>query len=221
MLAYYIECAVKDRNLTFKGQNVNNKNSVIIIIAAVIVVIAAAGGYFLGRGSGGGPSSKSVYRNSGAAKPGMSDNGASLLADLKARLKDHPDDAKAVYTLADTYFTMKRFDEAVKYYNKLLTLTPEDADVYNDLGLSLHYLGRSAEGLKSLENGIKKNPYNQRIWLTKGFVLAYGIGDLKKAEEAWKKARAIDPKSGVGKAADNYLAQIKKNAEENKSQVRN
>lgn len=187
-----------------------NKNTSIIIVAVVIIIIAAVGGYFLGKGSGGGSASKSVYRNSGPTKSAMGDSKAALIADLKARLKKKPDDAKVIFNLADTYFAMKRFDEAVKYYDKLLTITPDDADIYNDKGLSLHYLGKSAEGVKSLEIGIKKNPYNQRIWLTKGFVLAYGVGDLKKAGEAWKKARALDPKSSIGKAADNYLAQISK-----------
>jgi len=187
---------------------VKNKNSSIIIIAIIIIIIAAAGGYFLGKGSVGDSSSNSVYSNNGAATPGVGNNRAALIEDLEAKLKKKPDDAQALYALADTYFTMKRFDDAVKYYNKLLILTPKNADVYNDLGLSLHYMGRSAEALESLDKGIKKNPYNQRILLTKGFVLAYGIGDLEKAGEAWKKARAINPKSGVGKAADNYLAQI-------------
>jgi len=190
---------------------VKNKNSAIIVVAVIIIIIAAVGGYFLGKGGGGAPSN-SVYRNNGPANPAIGNIKASLISDLEARLKEKPDDAKTIYTLADTYFTMKRFEDAVKFYNKLLTLTPDDTDIYNDLGLSLHYLGRSAEGLRSIEDGIKKNPYNQRIWLTKGFILAYGVGDLLKAEEAWKKARAIDPKSSVGKAADNYLVQINKTA---------
>jgi len=185
---------------------VNNKSTVIIVVAAIVVVIAAAGGYMIGKGSGGGTSSKSVY----SSGPSMSDNKSSLIADLEVRLKEKPDDAKAIYSLADTYFGMKRFDEAVKYYKKLLTLTPENADVYNDLGLSLHYLGKSEEAVTALGEGIRKNPYNQRIWLTKGFVLAYGVGDLERAGKAWKKARGIDPASGVGKAADNYLTQINK-----------
>ncbi len=189
-----------------------NRNSVIIIIAAVIVVIAAVGGYIIGKGSGGGYATKSVYRHNVPTKAAIADNSASLIADLQAKLKEKPDDPKVMYALADAYFTMKRFGDAVKYYNKLLVLTPDNVDVYNDLGLSLHYMGKSSEGLKSLEKGIKKDPYNQRIWLTKGFVLAYGIGDLKKAGVAWKKARALDPKSSVGKAADNYLAQINKTA---------
>ncbi len=187
----------------------NNKSTVVIIVAAVIVVIAAAGGYIIGKGSGGG-SSKSVYSSKASSRPALNDNKASLIADLEARLKEKPDDKKAIYSLADTYFTLKRFDDAVKYYKKLLIIMPDDADVYNDLGLSLHYLGKSNEAVNALETGIEKNPYNQRIWLTKGFVLAYGVGDLKKAGEAWKKARGIDPASSVGKAADNYLTQINK-----------
>lgn len=190
----------------------NNKSSVIIVVAAIIIVVAAAGGYFIGKGSGNGTSSTSAYSGNGSARPGLSDNKASLIADLEARLKEKPDDQEALYGLADTYFSMKSFDDAVKYYKKLLTVAPENTDVYNDLGLSLHYLGKSEESVKYLNDGIKKNPYNQRIWLTKGFVLAYGIGDLDAAGEAWKKARGIDPASGVGKAADNYLAQINKTA---------
>ncbi|MFQ5480269.1 MAG: tetratricopeptide repeat protein [Thermodesulfobacteriota bacterium] len=187
----------------------NNKSTIIIVVAAIIVVIAAAGGYFMGKGSGNG-SSKSVYSNTTSSRPALNDNKASLIADLEARLREKPDDEKAIYSLADTYFSLKRFDEAIGYYKKLLTLTPDNTDVYNDLGLSLHYLGKSREAVSALEDGIKKNPYNQRIWLTKGFVLAYGIGDLTKAGEAWKKARGIDPASSVGKAADNYLTQINK-----------
>jgi len=194
---------------------VKNKNSVIIIVAAVIILIAAAGGYYFGKGTGGAPSN-SVYRNNGSAKSVTGDNKAALIGDLEEKLREKPDDAQVMYTLADTYFTMKRFNDSVNYYKKLLILTPDNADIYNDLGLSLHYLGRSYEGLTVLEDGIKKNPYNQRIWLTKGFVLAYGVGDLTKAGEAWKKARGIDPQSSVGKAADNYLIQIKKTAKSKK-----
>ena len=82
--------------------------------------------------------------------------------------------------------------------------------MYNDIGLSLHYLGNSAEGLKYIEEGIAKNPYHQRIWLTKGFILAYGVGDLDGAKEAWEKTRALNPESRIGKAAADYLTQVSK-----------
>ncbi|MEK7774021.1 MAG: hypothetical protein AAB307_06690, partial [Deltaproteobacteria bacterium] len=82
------------------------------------------------------------------------------------------------------------------------------------LGLSVHYQGNSAEGLRYVNEGMERNPYHQRILLTKGFILAYGLGDLGAAKEAWEKAMAINPESQVGKAASEFIAQT--NAQTNR-----
>ena len=187
-----------------------SRNAAIGIIVLAVIVLAGAGGYFFGTKSitQGLPS---VYNNDerGAANTvSQPINHSSLVADLEARLKDNPKDMDVMLTLGDTYFDLKRFDLAVKYYKMASDVEPENVKVYNDIGLSLHYMGNSPEGLKYIDEGIKKNPYNQRIWLTKGFVLAYGLGDLNAAGEAWEKARAIDPESSIGKAASDYLVQI-------------
>ncbi len=133
-----------------------------------------------------------------------------VITDLKTRLEAKPNDGETLQRLADAYFDAKRFDEAATYYKKALEHKPGDADILNDLGLSLHYLGNSAGGLNYIEEGIKKNPYHQRIWLTKGFILAYGMGDLNGARAAWEKANALNPESQVGKAASEFLAQFNK-----------
>lgn len=133
-----------------------------------------------------------------------------VITDLKTRLEAKPNDPETLQRLADAYFDAKRFNEAVTYYKKALEHKPGDADILNDLGLSLHYLGNSAGGLNYIEEGIKKNPYHQRIWLTKGFILAYGMGDLNGARAAWEKANALNPESQVGKAASEFLAQFNK-----------
>jgi tetratricopeptide (TPR) repeat protein len=133
-----------------------------------------------------------------------------VITDLKARLEAKPNDPDTLQRLGDAHFDAKRFNEAVTYYKRALEFKPGDADMLNDLGLSLHYLGNSAGGLTYIEEGIKKNPYHQRIWLTKGFILAYGMGDLEGARSAWEKANALNPESQVGKAASEFLAQINK-----------
>lgn len=133
-----------------------------------------------------------------------------VVSDLKAKLQAKPNDPDILQHLGDAYFDAKRFNEAVTYYKRVLEFKPGEADIYNDLGLSVHYLGNSPEGLRYIEEGIKKNPYHQRIWLTKGFILAYGMGDLNGAKEAWEKARALNPESQVGKAAAEFLAQSNK-----------
>ncbi|CAG1066259.1 hypothetical protein BAC1_01866 [uncultured bacterium] len=135
---------------------------------------------------------------------------ATLIADLETRLKEDPKNTEVLWRLGDAYFDAKQFNESVKHYKKVLEIKPGEADLYNDLGLSLHYLGNSAEAVKYLDEGINKNPYHQRIWLTKGFVLAYGMGDLEGAKAAWEKANALNPESQIGKAASEYLALVNK-----------
>ncbi|MCC6501740.1 MAG: tetratricopeptide repeat protein [Deltaproteobacteria bacterium] len=140
---------------------------------------------------------------------GMQQN-ATLIADLEARYKQDPKNPEVLWRLGDAYFDSKQFNESVKYYKKVLEVKPGEADLYNDLGLSLHYLGNSAEAVKYLDEGIKKNPYHQRIWLTKGFILAYGMGDIEGAKVAWEKANALNPESQIGKAAAEYLTLVNK-----------
>lgn len=134
---------------------------------------------------------------------------SNIIGDLKARVADKPDDFEAVRALADAYFELKQFNEAIVYYKKALELRPGDADIYTELGLCYHYTNNSREAVRYLDEGIEKNPYHQRIWLTKGFVLAYGMGDLDAAKGAWEKANALNPESQIGKAAGDYLAMFK------------
>ena len=136
-------------------------------------------------------------------------NSTTLIDDLKSRLRENPNDVDILWRLADVYFEAKQFTESSEYYKKVLAIRPNETDVYNDLGLSQHYMGNSAEGLRYLDEGIKSNPYHQRIWLTKGFIMAYGMGDLDGAKGAWEKANALNPESQIGKAAADFLAQFK------------
>jgi len=135
---------------------------------------------------------------------------ATIIAELEGKLRENPKDTEALWRLGDAYFDSKQFDQSAIYYKKVLEIKPGETDLYNDLGLSLHYLGNSAEGLKFIEDGINRNPYHQRIWLTKGFILAYGTGDMDGAKAAWEKASALNPESQIGKAASEYLAALNK-----------
>jgi tetratricopeptide (TPR) repeat protein len=131
-----------------------------------------------------------------------------VMSEYEARLKENPKDWQALSGIADSYFGLRRFNEAIDYYKKALDVNPDDVDSYNDLGLSYHYLGNSSEGLKYIEQGIKTKPFYQRIWLTKGFILAYGVGDLEAARAAWEKTEGLDKESQIGKAASEFLAQF-------------
>lgn len=181
--------------------------TIVVIVAAI--VIFGVGGYYIGSR----PSSRQST-GQGAVNEPQTSNFYAVTSDLKSRLEKNPGDVDIIMRLADVYFDAKQFNEAADYYKKALVLRPDDAEIYNNLGLSIHYLGNSAEGLRYVNEGMGRNPYHQRILLTKGFILAYGLGDLKAAKEAWEKTRAINPESQVGKAASEFIAQT--NAQTNR-----
>ena len=75
---------------------------------------------------------------------------------------------------------------------------------YNNLGITLHYLGRSAEALQILNQGVTVDPNYQRIWLTLGFVSAQ-TGLAAEAQSALKTAVELGPDTEVGRSAADML----------------
>jgi tetratricopeptide (TPR) repeat protein len=191
-----------------------------IVIVGVIIGIVGLGGYLLGSKSsldgplfsegpagGGGVQGQRAQGYLASSQP---IDHIEVLDDLKERLKINPNDFQVLSRLGDTYFELMNFEDALRYYKRAAEVNPDDVDTYNDLGLTSHYIGNSAEALAYLDTGIKKNPYYQRIWLTRGFIMAYGMGNPDDAIESWEKAVSIAPGTPVGKAAADYIAEFKR-----------
>jgi tetratricopeptide (TPR) repeat protein len=138
--------------------------------------------------------------------PAWPDPEAGISPALLSGLSGEPslDDPMALARQADELFANKQYDRAVDLYTRLLALEPDNVDTYNNLGLTLHYVGRSAEALSKLNEGIALNPTYQRIWLTTGFVNAQ-IGDLEQARLALSNAVMIGPDTDVGRSASRML----------------
>jgi len=117
------------------------------------------------------------------------------------------EDPAAIARQANDAFETKDYERAAALYARLLTHVPDDAEVYNDLGLTLHYVGRSADALRTLADGIAADPTHQRIWLTTGFVNAQ-LGRVTDARVALGNAVALDPDSDVGRSAAEMLARL-------------
>ncbi len=109
--------------------------------------------------------------------------------------------------VADQHFLDGLYQQAAAEYARLLEQAPHNPDVYNNLGLTLHYVGRSQEAVETLEKGIAVDATHQRIWLTLGFV-QWGMGDVSAAKPALTKAAEIDPESRVGREAKRLLNEL-------------
>ena len=118
-----------------------------------------------------------------------------------------PNDPVEILRLAAESFSSGQFVRAAGLYQKLLDLEPENVEIYNNLGITLHYLGNSVEALEKLNQGVKLDPSYQRIWLTLGFVNSQ-LGNLEQARSALETAVKMGPDSGIGRSAEQMLAEL-------------
>ena len=116
------------------------------------------------------------------------------------------DDPVLLARIGDQLFEDRQYERAVAAYERAVQFNPNDVDSYNDLGLSLQYLGRSAQAVAMLKEGIARDPSYQRIHLTMGFVQLQS-GNRPAAIGALKRAIELDPDSDVGQAASRMLDQ--------------
>lgn len=105
---------------------------------------------------------------------------------------------------ADEAFGNQQFDRAADLYHQLLLADPNNVDTYNNLGITMHYLGRSAEALGILNEGVKIDPGYQRIWLTLGFVNSQ-LGNIMQAQSALTTAVELGADNEVGQSAAEML----------------
>lgn len=128
---------------------------------------------------------------------------------LRSLIDLEPDsaDPAAISLLANEYFEDGRYAEAAESYEQLLAFGPSNADVHNNLGLTLHYLGRSDEALARLEEGVAFDATNQRIRLTLGFVNSE-MGNADEARAALTAAVQMNADSQVGQSAAKMLENL-------------
>lgn len=93
---------------------------------------------------------------------------------------------------------LKKYDDAIKSFNKALELNPEDADALNFKGTSLYLLNELRKGLGFINDAIKINPEYSDAYFNKGLILT----DLKKYDEA---IIAFDKVLKIDKSNENAL----------------
>jgi Flp pilus assembly protein TadD len=108
---------------------------------------------------------------------------------------------------ANDYFANRQYDQAADMYEQLLAFSPDDAEIYNNLGLTLHYLGRSSEALDKLNEGVAKDPQHQRIWLTLGYVNSQ-LGNFEQARTALTTAARIGTDESIRQSATRMLEDL-------------
>jgi tetratricopeptide (TPR) repeat protein len=114
-------------------------------------------------------------------------------------------DPVAMSARAEDAFNAGRYDEAAQLFKELLAIDPRNVELHNELGLTLHYSGRSEQALQALAAGLAIDPSHQRSWLTTGFV-NLRLGNTAEARAALIKARDAGSDAKIRESAEKMLA---------------
>ena len=118
-----------------------------------------------------------------------------------------PADPSVIPRRAEEFVANRQSAQAAELYKQLLTFSPNDVEIHNNLGLTLFYSGRADEALRTLNEGVAANPEHQRIWLTLGYVNSQ-LGNTDEAREALTRAMQTGDNASVREAAMEMLAEL-------------
>ena len=143
----------------------------------------------------------------GLSMPGQAWNSGSASIESVELPSLQSDDPVEISRQADEYFSSKRYDLAAVLYERLLKFDMNRADTYNNLGITLHYVGRSADAIARLNEGIIVDPSHQRLWLTLGFVHSQ-LGNTSQARVALTNAVELGTEAQVTQSASAMLSEL-------------
>ena len=116
-------------------------------------------------------------------------------------------DPAEIYRRAEEFFANKQYPQAAQLYEQLLAFSPDDAEIYNNLGLTLFYSGRSDDALRWLNEGVARDAEHQRIWLTLGYVNSQ-LGNTEQARAALTNAIQVGGNASISESAQRMLAEL-------------
>ncbi|QGA53189.1 tetratricopeptide repeat protein [Sulfolobus sp. E5-1-F] len=86
--------------------------------------------------------------------------------------KTNLNDDKNLYAIAYTYFTMGKYEQALEYYEKAISINPEEPYYYEGKAETLLFMGKLDEAYSTIKKALDIDPDNPHIKLTEVEILA-------------------------------------------------
>ena len=139
-----------------------------------------------------------------AQQSALADDIEPLLQALRNKLKDHPQDGAGWALLGRSYLEIKRFDEAVKAYEKAEKLIPDDPQLLADYADALAVNGHAPDGLPEqlVLRALKLNPKHVKALMLAASI-AFDHKDYAQAINYWGQLEQVLP------AGSEWLPEVK------------
>jgi tetratricopeptide (TPR) repeat protein len=173
--------------LSERENNMKNGNALLLFKLSLISIFMLMLSLFSACSKGEEPKEKaSDY----TVNPYSSD---SVFDEVQRELQKNPNDADALYHLADLYDRDAQYKEAIETYKKVLQLKPKSGYIYFKIGTAYDRLNQPSEAVAALQSAVKYMPSYAVAYNNLG--IAYG--KLNKPEDEireLKKALKIRPR---------------------------
>jgi cytochrome c-type biogenesis protein CcmH/NrfG len=131
---------------------------------------------------------------------------------LLARLQKSPDDSFLLAEIGKTYYQMRQFHTAAKYYADSVRIKP-DVVVFVKLGGAYHFDGDDDRAIGAWNHALRLDPNNPDALFNIGFVKYHAQGDRKAAIAAWQKLLKTNPNHPKRAQVEELLAQAMQHPE--------
>ncbi len=112
---------------------------------------------------------------------------------LKEALAKDPKNLKALTRMANLYHDGAKFDQAVEFYQRVLEITPTDADIRTDMGICMREMGKPDEAIAQFRKSLTYDAKHWQSWLNLGIVSLFDKDDVPTASEAFAKVEQLNP----------------------------
>lgn len=109
------------------------------------------------------------------------------------RLKSEPNNANLLASIGNAYYDAQQFRDAVRYYERALSVQPGNTSVRTDMGTAYWYLGDVDRAISEFQNVLKAEPTKANALFNLGVVQWQGKMDAKAAAATWQKLLDSNP----------------------------
>ena len=178
---------------------------VVAILVASLIVVA---GSRSSKGSDPAPkaSAKSATPGHASATSGVRapTDYSAMVKLLAARYARDPSDSKTALALANAYLMVDQPKKAGRLYTKVLKSEPGNETAKVQLAMALHADGNDGQAFALLNAVLRADPHSQLAHYDLAG-LYFSEQKSTMARDEWKKAANLDPASGVGKMAQDFV----------------
>lgn len=189
------------------------------MLAAFCLVLGVALGYLF-RGSASpvsavAASSTTQQGNGPHNQPNSADAQAAIAqaaAPLMELISKNPNDYDSLVKLGNLFYDGQQFPNAIQFYERALSIHPENADVRTDMGTAYWYAGNADKAVEAMELSLKYRPGHPQTLFNLGWVLWQGKADPKGAVNAWQELLKANPDYPQKQQVEQYIAKAKEHA---------